>query len=82
MTRLNSVWTSSSNAGFGGRPIATPLRSISTAPCWAAQSIEATKAKKKPMERAKGEKKPAAPAVEVEAKVEAKPVKAKKSKAA
>ena len=47
------------------------------------QSIEQTKAKKKPMERAKGEKKPAAaPAVQAEVKVEAKPVKAKKSKVA
>lgn len=47
------------------------------------QSIEATKAKKKPMERAKGEKKTAAePVVEVAPKVEAKPAKAKKTKAA
>jgi DNA end-binding protein Ku len=47
------------------------------------QSIEQTKAKKKPMERAKGEKKPvAAPAVEAETKLEAKPVKQKKSKVA
>jgi DNA end-binding protein Ku len=47
------------------------------------QSIEATKAKKKPMERAKGDKTPAAaPAVEAQAKVEAKPAKAKKSKVA
>jgi len=47
------------------------------------QSIEQTKAKKKPMERAKGEKKPAAvPAVEAQAKPEAKPVKQKKPKVA
>lgn len=47
------------------------------------QSIEATKAKKKPMERAKGEKKAAAePAVEAAPKTEAKPAKAKKTKAA
>jgi hypothetical protein len=47
------------------------------------QSIEATKAKKKPMERAKGEKKPAAiPAVTAEAKPEAKPLKQKKTKVA
>lgn len=43
------------------------------------QSIEATKAKKKPMERAKGDKQPE---VEVAAKPEAKPAKAKKSKVA
>jgi DNA end-binding protein Ku len=47
------------------------------------QSIEQTKAKKKPMERAKGDKKPEiAPAVEAEAKIEVKPVKAKKTKVA
>jgi len=46
------------------------------------QSIEATKAKKKPMERAKGEKKTAALAVEAQAKPETKPVKQKKSKVA
>ena len=47
------------------------------------QSIEATKAKKKPMERAKGERKPAAVEVEKKsAEAEAKPAKAKKSKVA
>ena len=44
------------------------------------QSIEATKAKKKPMERAKGEKAAAAAPAPVEAV--AKPAKAKKSKVA
>jgi DNA end-binding protein Ku len=48
------------------------------------QSIEQTKSKKKPMERAKGEKKSSvvAPVVEVEAKSDAKPAKPKKSKVA
>jgi non-homologous end joining protein Ku len=49
------------------------------------QSIEATKAKKKPMERAKGEKKPAtaaASAPETPVKTEAKPAKSKKAKVA
>jgi DNA end-binding protein Ku len=47
------------------------------------QSIEATKSKKKPMERAKGDKKPAAaPAAQPVAKAEAKPAKAKKSRVA
>ena len=47
------------------------------------QSIEQTKAKKKPMERAKGENKSAAePVVEIPAKSEAKPAKQKKAKVA
>lgn len=47
------------------------------------QSIEATKAKKKPMERARGDKKPAAaPAPVVAAKAEAKSAKIKKSRVA
>jgi len=47
------------------------------------QSIEQAKTKKKPMERAKGEKKPAAaPVVAAEAKSEGKAVKPKKSKVA
>lgn len=56
--------------------VETPVIDIMTA---LKQSIEATKSKKKPMERAKGEKKPAAaPAVELQAK----PAKQKKSKVA
>jgi DNA end-binding protein Ku len=49
------------------------------------QSIEATKANKKPMERAKGEKKPAVatpPAVAARPKPDEKPLKQKKSKVA
>jgi len=56
--------------------VETPVIDIMTA---LKQSIEATKSKKKPMERAKGEKKPAAaPAVEAQAK----PAKQKKTKVA
>lgn len=56
--------------------VETPVIDIMTA---LKQSIEATKLKKKPMERAKGDKKPAAePAVEVQAK----PARQKKSKVA
>lgn len=56
--------------------VETPVIDIMTA---LKQSIEATKSKKKPMERAKGEKKPAAePAVEAQAR----PARQKKSKVA
>lgn len=61
--------------------VETPVVDIMTA---LKQSIEATKAKKKPMERAKGEKPPAATVAPVAAaaKTEAKPARPKKTKVA